>query len=317
MRKHTLSLLGGRPGELRVPAETLIEAVGALLEGARQAARFFVEGESTRKGPRPSWLDAVSRLEVTDLRPGSTVVAIEAPTLAEAVPDRFGAGRQVALFAEPARTLDVQQTAVDFFGSVLASASLGDRDQLLADRALLDTCARFARSVGGGFEAIQLAGIAGREEPLIIKPADVPQIELLRDETPPSKVIRLTGTLDTISASRTDIVLVLATGETVSARLERHDGATLKELFSTKVVVSGIGHFRPSGRLLVIDVEHLSKAGDKDTLWEAVPAAPITRETPVAHLLPQDETSGVSALFDTWPGDETDEDLQSALKALA
>lgn len=44
MKKHRITLLGGVQGELRVPASVLHETVGALLEGARQATRFFVEG---------------------------------------------------------------------------------------------------------------------------------------------------------------------------------------------------------------------------------------------------------------------------------
>ena len=92
MKKHKMTLLGGTRGELRVPADVLLETVGALLEGARQATRFFIEGESTRKGPRPAWLDAACNVEVTGLSAGSAVVALEAPTLADAAPDRFGGG---------------------------------------------------------------------------------------------------------------------------------------------------------------------------------------------------------------------------------
>ena len=81
MKKHTMTLLGGTRGQLRVPADVLLETVGALLEGARQATRFFVDGESTRKGPRPAWLDAACTIEVTGLTAGSAVVALEASQL--------------------------------------------------------------------------------------------------------------------------------------------------------------------------------------------------------------------------------------------
>ena len=67
MHKHKLILLGDSHGELRVSAAALHETVGALLEGARQATRFIVEGESTRSGPRPTWLDAVCEIEITGL----------------------------------------------------------------------------------------------------------------------------------------------------------------------------------------------------------------------------------------------------------
>jgi hypothetical protein len=313
MKKHRMTLLGGTRGELRVPADVLLEAIGALLEGARQATRFFVEGESTRKGPRPAWLDAACNIEITGLTAGSAVVALEAPALADAAPDRFGGSRQVSLFAEPQRLIDAESSAIDIFAAVLASAVQGDRDRVLADRALLDTCVRFARAARDGFEGIQLEGIAGLHAPLVVRRDDVAKFELLRDETPGPKAVRVTGTLDTISATKSDVILTLADSSTVAARLDAHDNEQLKTLFGSRVVVSGMAQFRPSGKLLVIDVEHLGPARDGDALFESAPKAIAS---PVASLLPQDETTGVSAFFGTWPGDETDDDLLGALEAI-
>lgn len=313
MKKHTMTLLGGTRGQLRVPADVLLETVGALLEGARQATRFFVDGESTRKGPRPAWLDAACNIEVTGLTAGSAVVAIEAPALADAAPDRFGGTHQVSLFAEPQRLIDSGSSAVDIFAGVLASVVQGDKERVLADRALLDTCVRFARAARDGFDGVQLEGIAGLDAPLVVRRDDVAKIELLRDETPGPKAVRVTGTLDTISATKSDVVLTLADGTAVAARLDAHDNEQLKTLFGSRVVVSGMAQFRPSGRLLVIDVEHLGPARDGDVVFESAPKATAR---PVASLLPQDEALGVSAFFGTWPGEETDEELLDALEAI-
>jgi hypothetical protein len=314
MKKHTMTLLGGTRGELRVPADVLLETVGALLEGARQATRFFIEGESIRKGPRPAWLDQACNVEVTGLTAGSAVVALEAPALADAAPDRFGGGHQVSLFAEPQQLLDASHSAVDIFAGVLASVVRGEKERVLADRALLDTCVRFARAARDGFEGVQLEGIAGLSAPLVVRRDDVAKIELLRDETPRPNAVRVSGTLDTISATKSDVVLTLSDGTAVAARLDAHDNEQLKALFGSRVVVSGMAQFRPSGKLLVIDVEHLGPARDGDAVFESAPKATAGR--PTASLLPQDETSGVSAFFGTWPGDEADEELLDALEAI-
>jgi hypothetical protein len=185
---------------------------------------------------------------------------------------------------------------------------------VLADRALLDTCVRFARAARDGFEGVQLEGIAGLSAPLVVRRDDVARIELLRDETPGPKAVRVSGTLDTISATKSDVVLTLSDGTAVAARLDAHDNEQLKALFGSRVVVSGMAQFRPSGKLLVIDVEHLGPARDGDAVFESAPKATATR--PAASLLPQDETSGVSAFFGTWPGDESDEELLDALEAI-
>jgi hypothetical protein len=204
MNKHKLTLMGGPHGELRISAALLHEAVGALLEGARLATRFAVEGESVRKGPRPSWLDSACAVEITGLTAGSAVIAMEAPTLQEADAAKFGDEGQRSLFEEIDPGFG-EQTAVDLFGEVLASVIERDADDVVADRALLDICVRFAKVSGDGFDGVQLEGLRGRDEPLVITRDHVPQIELLRDETPAPQAARVAGTLDTISASRSDV----------------------------------------------------------------------------------------------------------------
>lgn len=316
MKRHALRFLGGHADDLRVPAQALVEAVGALLEGAERALCLLVEGGSVRPGSRPAWLDAACRVEVTGLAARSAVVTLEAPTLAEAVPDRFGPDRRASLFGEPGTRLDSTRTAVDFFGDVLAAVVSGDRDGVRADRSLLDSCVRFARAAGSTDDGLQIEGLAGRSEPVIVRPDLARTIEQLRDETPAPRAVRVTGVLDTIPSSKTDILLLLDQGETVQGRLEQPAPEELRALCETKVVVSGVAQFRPSGRLSVVDVEYVGPARDADAMWSRVPAPMPTRSSPVARLVPQDARSGVATFLGAWPGDESVDELLAALKEL-
>ena len=313
MNKHTLTLLGSVHGELRVAASTLHETLGALIEGARLATRFVVEGESLRKGPRPSWLDAACAFDVTALSAGSAVMTLEALTLHEVDAARFGDLCQRSLFDRDQRRIG-ERTAVDLFAQVLAAVVEDEADDIIADRPLLDSCVRFARAAGPAFAGVQLEGLSGRDTPLVITPDQAPRIERLRDATPPPQAVRVAGTLDTISASRPDVLLKLNDGTTVPARLEDHDAQALRSLFGTPVTVSGKAHFRPSGRLLLVDVESIAPASATDRVFESAPVA--TRRLPVALPVAQDASSGVPAFFGTWPGEESDDDLLAALRAI-
>jgi hypothetical protein len=313
MSKHKLTLLGGPSAELRVSATVLQEAIGALLEGARLATRFAVEGESVRKGPRPTWLDAVCDFEVTGLSAGSAVIAMDARTLGEVDPIRFGVGVQYSLFGETDARFG-EQTAIDIFGRLLATVLEGEPDDVIADRALLGSCARFARVSGGGFDGIRLEGIRGRVAPLVIDSNDAPRIERLRDETPRPQAARIAGTLDTVSASRPDLVLALEDGTRVPGRMEEHDLEALRALLGKEVVVSGMAHYRPSGRLLLVDVEALDVARPEDRIFQK---APVARKQKVA-IEPSgpSDASGVAGFFGTWPGEESDAELLQALRAI-
>lgn len=309
MKKHNLTLLGGPHDELRVSAALLHDALGALLDGARLATRFSVEGESARTGPTPGWLSAACSVDVTGLKAGSAVLTMEAATLDEAYPEKFGEDTQPDLFLvkdEPLAT----HTAIDLFGGVLLNAITGDRDDVVADRALLDACIRFAKVAGSSGEGIRIDGLHADVSSVVVTKAHIPHLELLRDQTPSPQAVRVAGTLETISASRPEIALKLKDGTRVPARTEEHDPETLRVLFGRKVVVSGIAHFRPSGRVLKLDVELIEESTAGDALFES---APVARELrPVAAELAQDESSGVAAIFGTWPGDESEEELLEA-----
>jgi hypothetical protein len=313
MTKHKLTLLGGLPDELRISGAVLHETIGALIDGARLATRFAVEGESVRKGPRPAWLDAAGDFQITALTAGSAVLAMDAPALRDVDPARFGVGAQRSLFGGADERFG-EQTGIDLFGQHLTTILEGDRDDVLADRALLDGCARFARVSGGGFSGLRLEGLRGRSSPLVITYEDASRIERLRDETPRPQAARVAGTLDTVSASRSDVMLTLKDGTRVPARMEEHDLEALRSLLGKEVVVSGMARYRPSGRLLLLDVEGLDVARPEDRVFQK---APVARKQKVAiePAVPS-ESTGISAFFGTWPGDETDAELLEALRAI-
>lgn len=169
---------------------------------------------------------------------------------------------------------------------MLATALAGDRDTLVADRALLDSCARFARAAGRA--GVKLDGIAGRPGPVRVTREDLPRIEVLRDETPPPSAVRITGTLDTIAASSSTILLMLPDGHKIQARFEEPAPELLRALFGERVTLSGMARFRPSGRLLMVDAESLAPATPGDAVWERMPAARPARIAPVFTPMPQD-----------------------------
>jgi hypothetical protein len=63
---------------------------------------------------------------------------MEAHTLREVDQTRFGGGAQQALFGEPDDRFG-EQTAIDIFGQLLGTILEGERDDVVVDRALLDS----------------------------------------------------------------------------------------------------------------------------------------------------------------------------------
>jgi hypothetical protein len=124
--------------------------------------------------------------------------------------------------------------------------------------------------------------------------------------------VRITGWLDTISASSNTILIILPDGHRVQARLEEPDPDLLSSLFGKRVTISGTARFRPSGRLLLVDAGYLGPATPGDVIWERLPAARPGPASPV-FTMPQTPRTGVASFFGIWPGEESDEELLRAL----
>jgi hypothetical protein len=109
-----------------------------LVDGCQQAVRLRVEGRSVAQGKFPAWLARASAFEVVGLREGSTVMVVEAPSLLEASPERFG---QNDLFpaVEPTRS------CLDFLEESLEDAVKGETDSDAYDDGLIATFGEFSR----------------------------------------------------------------------------------------------------------------------------------------------------------------------------
>lgn len=291
MKRHRLVLEGGDGAQLRISGDQLAELLAALKEGARLALRYQVEGISNPPGPRPRWLEACTSQVITGLRAGSAVLEIEAPTLEEAAPEVFGASGQISLLQPDEPLAPPASTALDLFAAVLQEIQQGDRPTLRADRSLLEGCLRFARVPSGAFTGISLGSADAKGPTVTLHASDIPLLEELVLQTPLPQTIRFTGTLDTISSTRPSVTLLSDDGDKIQARLP--SGVTkedMRSLFGQRVVVAGVAEFRETPRA-----------------WGSMPVF-----TPAA----QEPGSGVASFFGTWPGDETDDELITALAAI-
>jgi hypothetical protein len=102
-----------------------------------------------------------------------------------------------------------EKSALDLFEDGLEDALLGNADSDLFDEGLATTFAEFSRVCGAGLEKLEI--VNGRTVPVTAEGLD--RLESLRRQTPPPRVVRVAGKLDSIRYSDRMFELVLATGE--------------------------------------------------------------------------------------------------------
>jgi hypothetical protein len=134
--------------------------------------------------------------------------------------------------------------------------------------------------------------------------------------TSPQRVI-VSGLLDELNASRRTFRLRMASGQSLRGILPTGDPAAYAGLFTRKVTVDGWAVFASLEAPPIIHAAKLREASDRDVVWEQVPRP---RPRLGEALAPRDEpppgSNGSHFVPGQWPGDETDEELLAALKAM-
>jgi len=308
MLTYRLRLLGPEARGARIGAALLKDILDVMTEGAKGAVRLRAEGRSSARGLAPAWVGKAADFDVVGLAAGSTVLLIEAKTLHEAAPERFGQGDFLL-------ELDPNDSAIGLLEQSLSEALEGKTDSELFDEALLGKFEDLGDVFAHRVETIELTN--GRStRPLIIDRARFANVPKLRRETPPAQAARVAGWLDAIRHSDRMFTLKLESGTTLRGVAEAVPTETLAGLFGRKAMVSGTAVFRPSGAVLRIEAEHIEPAGEDVAFWSVEPR-PLRGGEESPLRVNQGPRSGLNAILGQWPGDESDEQIARALEDLS
>ncbi|XYI04294.1 hypothetical protein ACMHYB_58455 [Sorangium sp. So ce1128] len=130
--------------------------------------------------------------------------------------------------------------------------------------------------------------------------------------------MRIAGLLDMVRVSTQSFAIKLDDGEEIRGVLTGGSVDAAGVLLNRRVLVHGRAVYRPSGRILRLDAERIEDGEGVSGFWSKVPKPIFGRRfDPRALYRPQTATTGVNAIFGKWPGDETDEEFDQAIKELS
>ncbi len=91
----------------------------------------------------------------------------------------------------------------------------------------------------------------------------------------------------------------------------------IRDYFNHDVVVEGIAVFRPSGSLLRLDVDAIRPPQKGDELFRRVPIAVSSARRNLGKVLrtKTSDSQPYARIFQSIPGEETDEDFAAAVEA--
>jgi hypothetical protein len=256
-------------------------------------------------------LNDATQFVLVGLAEGSTVLELEAPILGEAVPQIF---EQLPLWEySPKR----DQTALSLVEEAARDAINGNSKSDLLDRNILELFSSLDRVLNFGFDAISLTDELQDSLPVRVTPAGLETAEKLKRESPSPEKTIISGYLDELTHSKRAFGLRLVSGQSIRGVLPAGDPAAYASLWGKRVVVDGEASFKLSGAVSVIVAAHIQSATETDSAWERLPRP---RQMSVEDIYPRAArrpgTSGMDQVYGCWPGDETTEQIVTALSEI-
>ena len=314
-KHYRFRLSGLREAEGQIKATSLQRTVDALLKTTERATRLLATGEGSGRGQKPHWLKKATDFTITGLKPGSTILGIEAPTLRETACEVFG----LQEFWPERTTSDraaLDGTSLDLASLAIREAQENDPSGDRFDSSVLEAILDFRKITGRSGIRYELTSQDSEHGNFVLDDSSYTWIEIRLTEIPPPKAFIVSGRLDKIEHDAGRFRLLVGPDSSLLGRLDPGslEVEALRPLWGRQTTVEGMVHFKANGQPRLIEARRIGSHADRDVIFEEIPAAEISG---AKGMTPNQERQARSfdpmELWDTWPGDESIEKLLADL----
>lgn len=301
---HIIRLQDFKMEDGKIPFSMLLEIANGLKSVSAGALRLLMEGHSNKKGTQPEWLKKSIDFELSGLKPGSTVLEIEAPVLKDTM--------QKVQVPIPYGDLDFNElsngTALGLGIQAFQQAFDNDGDTSLLDKQLLKEMQGFKRLFKTRTGRISFGNNQGTN--LELSQERFKEIKKLEESIPPSMTARITGKLDLMRHSNASVQLLTA-GKVIRAFLTKAlPPEEVIGLFGEEVTTDGIAHFNAKKELVRFEIKKIRLATSNDEFFKQLPV-PLSNQLSIVSEAQSSGYQGteLGKVMGKWPGDETLDEL--------
>lgn len=307
--KYEIKLKGLATPDGTISVKALLDLMGSLTDCAERGLRLAVEGSSVKTGRTPAWLERAVDFTISGLKKGSTVLSLDAPQLGGVIGDEL---RQQDFWITPPSPGD---TALTLFAKSLHDTTKENLESDYYDSGVLKGLLSFKRFMKTDVSTIEILSKARPADRISLTSSGLEKVERLKVKTPEPHAIIISGQLDAIHHSRRRFLLALP-DQTIQGRIDdKHLTAeSLREYWGKEVTIKGIVHFKPSGKVQLLEAHVIKHKAPGDEIFAEMPQAFTDIELFGEVVQKPDRKDWLQKVWAQWPGDESIEEILQDLK---
>ncbi|MBI2927892.1 MAG: hypothetical protein HYY24_19555 [Verrucomicrobia bacterium] len=307
--KYQLRVEGLPTPDGTISVRALLELLRGLTECAERGLRLAIEGASVKVGRTPAWLDKAVNLVFSGLEKGSTVLDLEAPTLG----DVLGAGLQQQDFWNQPPAPD--DTALSLFAKSVRDTTAENLESEFYDAGVLRALLNLKPFFKSEAKSAELTAPGRPQEHVVLSMAGMEKAERLKTVTPDPQAFIVSGHLDAIKHSQKRFQLVLPEGKVIPGRINEEfmTAEALRQFWGKEVTINGIVHFKPSGKVQLLQAHLIKPKEHGEEIFGEVPAVQTEAEFVTNAFEPAEKRDWLKEVWGEWPGDESAEEILEGL----
>ena len=314
-KHYQFRLSGLREADGQIRATNLLRTIDVLLKTAERATRLLATGKGGGRGQKPDWLKKATDLTITGLKPGSTILDLEAPTLRETACEVFGLqGFRPEQTTNDRASLD--DTSLDLASLAIREAQEDDPPGDRFDSSVLEAILDFRKITGSSGIRYELISRDSEHGNFVLDESSCVRIEARLTEILTPRAFIVSGRLDKIEHDTGRFRLLVNQDSSLLGWLDPSslDVETLRPLWGKQITVEGMVYFKVNGQPRLIEARRVGSHTERDVIFEEMPAAGIPRSRGmILDREKQARSFDPMELWGTWPGDESIEELLADL----
>jgi hypothetical protein len=308
--KYKLKLEGLDSPSGTISTRELFTFLEQFTSCAERGLRLAIEGQSSKTGPAPKWLEKATDFLFTGLQKGSTVLGIEVPVLKDALSDQ---NIQQDLWGTAP---DPDDTAISFIARSIRDATVENLESDYFDAGVLSSLLEMKSFFSNNKKTIKIHCAEKINEDFSIDFPIIEKVENLKIRIPEPRAIMMAGRLEEVGYSRKRFRLDLADGQIIPGQIDEEfvDVEELRRLWGKKVSIKGTVNYKPSGKIRSLEAQMLKIMEEGEEAFETVPV--VQTEFEFVRQLTTNSTrrNWLNDVRGKWPGDESIDDLIKELE---